>query len=168
MTSHSSFKRIAGFSSSAFGAWAPKLHEYYRENIDDLLGSNPKLRRNFNNSIWAAAAFNFGPQTCALRHRDFVNLPFGWCAVTALGDFDPTKGGHLVLWELDLVIEFPLGPPSSSPLLPFHIQTLRSRGGRVGAHLLNILRAACFGGCHVGKGRGQTMSRGCQRQRRSA
>ena len=39
----------------------------------------------------------------------------GWCCITALGDFDPTKGGHLVLWDLKLVIEF---PPGSTVLLP--------------------------------------------------
>ena len=35
--------------------------------------------------------------------------------VTALGDFDPTVGGHLVLWDLKLGIEF---PPGSTILLP--------------------------------------------------
>ncbi|KAJ7310667.1 hypothetical protein DFH08DRAFT_718702, partial [Mycena albidolilacea] len=40
---------------------------------------------------------------------DVLNLAFGWCAIQALGDFDPTKGGHLVLWDLMLVIEFPPG-----------------------------------------------------------
>lgn len=36
-------------------------------------------------------------------------MAFGWCAVTALGQFDSQKGGHLILWELGLVIEFPAG-----------------------------------------------------------
>lgn len=31
------------------------------------------------------------------------------CAITALGNFDHTLGGHLVLWDLKLVIEFPAG-----------------------------------------------------------
>lgn len=112
---HPSFKRIAGYSSNAFLSWAPKLHAFYREELDNLLKSNPKLRRNFSNSVWAAVAFNFGPRTCSKKHRDFANLPFGWCSITALGDFDPKKGGHLVLWELGLIIEF---PPGSTILLP--------------------------------------------------
>ncbi len=111
-----SFKRIAGYSSKALLSWAPKLHEFYRKELDDLLKSNPDLRRNFSNSVWAATAFNFGPRTCSLRHRDFANLPFGWCSITSLGDFDPTKGGHLVLWELGLIIEFPPGYHHSDPL----------------------------------------------------
>lgn len=112
---HSSIRRIAGFASSAFKSWAPNLHGHYAENLDDLLKAHPSLRRNFPNSVWAAATFNFGPKVVTKKHRDYANLPYGWCAVTALGDFDPTKGGHLVLWDLGLIIEF---PPGSTILLP--------------------------------------------------
>jgi len=44
--------------------------------------------------------------TVCFKHTDFANLPFGLCAVTSLGSYDATKGGHLVLWEYRLVIEF--------------------------------------------------------------
>lgn len=43
------------------------------------------------------------------------NLAVGWCSVTALGKFDHKRGGHLVLWEPGLVIEF---PPGSTILIP--------------------------------------------------
>ncbi|KAJ3871873.1 hypothetical protein F5051DRAFT_340233, partial [Lentinula edodes] len=32
---------------------------------------------------------------------------FGWCAITALGRFDPAQSAQLILWELELVIDFP-------------------------------------------------------------
>lgn len=70
---------------------------------------------NFTNSVWAAATFNFGPNTICFKHMDYSNLPFGWCSITSLGNFDPTLGGHLVLWDLHLVVEF---PPGSTILLP--------------------------------------------------
>jgi hypothetical protein len=38
-----------------------------------------------------------------------MNLPFGFCAIHAFGDYDHTKGGHLVLKELKLIIQFPPG-----------------------------------------------------------
>jgi hypothetical protein len=38
-----------------------------------------------------------------------MNCPFGWCSIQALGDFDPKAGGHLILWDLKMVIEFPPG-----------------------------------------------------------
>lgn len=66
-------------------------------------------------SIFTAASYNLGPQTVSIPHIDFGNLPFGWCAITALGSFDPVKGGHIVLWESKLVIEF---PPGSTVLIP--------------------------------------------------
>ena len=72
-------------------------------------------RPNFSASVFEATTYNLGPKTTCFRHRDFGNLPFGLCAVTALGEFDYTKGGHLILWEAHLVIEF---PPGTTILLP--------------------------------------------------
>ncbi|KAJ6521651.1 hypothetical protein DFH09DRAFT_1251093 [Mycena vulgaris] len=71
--------------------------------------SRPHLRRPFARSVFFCAAFNFGPNVWTFRHRDVLNLVFGWCAVQALGNFDHKKGGHLVLWDLKLVVEFPAG-----------------------------------------------------------
>ena len=48
-------------------------------------------------------------------HRDYANLAWGWCSITALGNFDPNEGGHLVLWECGLVVRF---PPGSTVLIP--------------------------------------------------
>jgi hypothetical protein len=101
--------------AGAFRAWAPKLHQYYLEKLSQLREKVPGLRQNFGNSIWAAATFNFGPQTVTFEHRNCANLAFGWCAVTALGSFDPKRGGHLTLWDMGLVIEF---PPGSTILIP--------------------------------------------------
>jgi hypothetical protein len=50
-----------------------------------------------------------------LGHRDFANLVFGWCAITALGKFDWKKGGHLRLWDCELILEF---PPGTTILIP--------------------------------------------------
>lgn len=75
----------------------------------------PGLIRNFRNSVFPCLTINLGPTTCTFDHMDPGNLPFGWCSVTALGPFNPTLGGHLVLWDLQLVIEF---PPGSTILLP--------------------------------------------------
>lgn len=37
------------------------------------------------------------------------------CAIQSLGPFDPKFGGHLILWDLRLVIEF---PPGATILIP--------------------------------------------------
>ncbi|KAJ3004272.1 hypothetical protein NUW54_g4889 [Trametes sanguinea] len=46
--------------------------------------------------------------------------PICWCAITAFGTFDPQCSGHLVLWELRMVIEF---PPGSTILISSAILT---------------------------------------------
>jgi hypothetical protein len=93
----------------------PRLHEYYMVHLDRLLANNPKLQRNFHNSVWASTTFNFGPRTCCFKHTDFSNLPFGICSIHAAGSYNPKLGGHLVLWECGLVVEF---PPCSTILIP--------------------------------------------------
>lgn len=93
----------------AFQTWAPNLFKYYQDHMRPLFESKPALVRNFTNSVYPVATFNFGPDTCTVEHVDSANLPFGWCAISALGQFDHTKGGHLVLWDLSLVVEFPAG-----------------------------------------------------------
>lgn len=96
-------------------AWQPQIYHYYVDRLGKLHAEYPTLRRNFSSSVFEATTYNLGPRTACFRHRDFGNLPFGMCAVTTLGDFDYTKGGHLVLWEAHLIIEF---PPSTTILLP--------------------------------------------------
>ena len=61
-----------------FATWAPRLHSYYADHLQQLLDHDDALTRNFENSVFAACAFNFGPQTVCHRHRDHANLPFGW------------------------------------------------------------------------------------------
>ncbi|KAJ7818597.1 hypothetical protein B0H14DRAFT_2373062, partial [Mycena olivaceomarginata] len=111
------FRRIAGFANALFQSYAPALHEYYSQTMDRLYEWNPALLRNFpaDVSVFAAATFNFGPRTVTFPHLDFANLAWGWCAITALGDFDPDRGGHLILWDLKLIIRF---PPGSTILIP--------------------------------------------------
>lgn len=101
--------------TGAFAAWAPKLYAYYVKILKELLAHDPDLFLVFVNSGWAAATFNFGPTTACFRHRDHGNLPFGWCGITALGDYNPDTGGHIVMWQLGLVIRF---PPGSSINIP--------------------------------------------------
>ncbi|THU87722.1 hypothetical protein K435DRAFT_821854 [Dendrothele bispora CBS 962.96] len=95
--------------SAIFGTWAPKLYKFYGEYMDKVLEHNPSIYFNFPNSIFAAATFNFGPQTVALLHIDHLNYIYGWCSITALGNYEYRNGGHLILWDLKMVIEFPPG-----------------------------------------------------------
>src|SRR6201996_4263351 len=94
--------------------WQPKLFGFYQMTKATLAAWNPKLRWNFPRSVFAACTFNFG-RAVTIPHLDFANLAWGWCAITALGKFDPDRGGHLILWDLKLVIRF---PPGSTIFIP--------------------------------------------------
>lgn len=85
------------------------MYLHYQEYMLRLRRAHPNLRWNWEPCVFAAATFNLGPQSIASVHTDDKNFAPGWCAILALGDYDYTKGGHIVLWELKIVVEFPPG-----------------------------------------------------------
>lgn len=91
------------------------MFKYYADTMGTLFDKHRTLTRNFSTSIFPAASFNCGPQSVSLDHLDFANLAYGFCALTAFGDFDFTKGGHLRLPDLKKIVEF---PPHATILLP--------------------------------------------------
>jgi hypothetical protein len=99
----------------ALAAFAPKLYRYLARILQALFGHHVGPVHNFHNSIFFAASFNCGPTTVSLDHTDYGNLSHGLCALTALGLYDHVLGGHLVLFEFKLVIQFPVG---STALIP--------------------------------------------------
>ncbi|KAJ8072162.1 hypothetical protein PM082_015720 [Marasmius tenuissimus] len=117
------FKRISQYHNAAFKLWGLRLYKEYKATMDFVF-NHPKLShipRNFSDdNIFAAAAFNFGGKVRTFKHRDHLNWAFGWCAITALGNFNPTKSARLVLWELKLVVDF---PPGLTVLIPSAVIT---------------------------------------------
>ncbi|KAJ6455495.1 hypothetical protein C8R45DRAFT_1188237, partial [Mycena sanguinolenta] len=89
--------------------WAPKLASLYQGVKCEFQTRLPNLKWNFERSPFTACTFNFGPRAITCPHLDFANLSWGWCSITALGWFDADLGGHLILWDLKLVIRFPAG-----------------------------------------------------------
>ncbi|THU80236.1 hypothetical protein K435DRAFT_696080, partial [Dendrothele bispora CBS 962.96] len=120
---------IAHHQSSAYATFSPKNYKYYFEGNRKLYASRPELRPNFPKSEFACITVNFGPRTRTHIHTDAKNTAHGMCAVTALGSFNPKLGGHLVLWDLKVLIEF---PPGCTILLPSAL--LRHSNTGVQAH----------------------------------
>ncbi|KAK7064876.1 hypothetical protein R3P38DRAFT_2491182, partial [Favolaschia claudopus] len=125
------FEHIAGWGNTLFEAFAPDLFGYYKAKLTEVWTHDPRIHLNFplKFSVFSTATLNFGPATITLPHIDFRNLAWGWCSITALGDYDPDFGGHLVLWDLKLVIRF---PPGSTILIPSAI--LRHSNTNIRAH----------------------------------
>ncbi|KAJ3871362.1 hypothetical protein F5051DRAFT_433918 [Lentinula edodes] len=115
LTSSKPFQCLSGFATGVFKTWAPRLYNYCEEHLTDLLSSDGLLTRIFDNSVLPAAAFNFGPRTVCLPHVDFGNLPFNLCWIWALGWYNWKKGGHMILWDLKIVVEFPPGSLMAIP-----------------------------------------------------
>jgi hypothetical protein len=95
--------------SGAFAVWFLNVYKFVRDVIFSLLSRYPFLRRPFEGSVFPIFTVNFGPFSFSFDHRDWQNAPGVPCAITALGDFDWKRGGHLVLYDYRLVIVFPPG-----------------------------------------------------------
>ncbi|TFK79714.1 hypothetical protein K466DRAFT_505127 [Polyporus arcularius HHB13444] len=108
-------RRVANFANTAMNVFAPDMSAFYGNTLDAVCDADPKLKRNMSNNAFAAASINLGPNAVSYVHTDHLNLAWGWCAITAIGQFDATAGGHLILWDLRMVIEF---PPGSTILIP--------------------------------------------------
>ncbi|KAH9856696.1 hypothetical protein C2E23DRAFT_866065 [Lenzites betulinus] len=108
-------RRIAGFGNNMLATYAPKIYRNMNRELESIFQANHLLQRPFSNSMYPTTSFNFGPESLCVDHTDALNDPINWIHVAALGDFDPARGGHLVLSDLRLVIRF---PPGSSILFP--------------------------------------------------
>ncbi|KAI0669328.1 hypothetical protein C8Q78DRAFT_978274, partial [Trametes maxima] len=111
--------RMAKFSESSMRLFAPRMHAYYEDTPRKILARYPTLKENFKNGVVGAAKFNLRPDVVTFMHLDSNNLPAGWCAITALGDYDPKEGGHsysLGSWADHRV------PPGSTILIPSAMQ----------------------------------------------
>jgi hypothetical protein len=91
--------------------------EVIRARGDGSTNEKLKHRRPYDSKVgvFPCRSFNLGEQTVSFPHTDMENLAQSWCSVTSVGEFDPKLGGHLVLWDFGLVVEF---PPGSTVLIP--------------------------------------------------
>lgn len=73
-------------------------------------GGGGEIRPPYPGDPFAAMSVNGGARAVISRvHRDQRNLAMGFCGITPYGDFDYTKGGHIVLYEAEVIIECPPG-----------------------------------------------------------
>ncbi|TFY79749.1 hypothetical protein EWM64_g4261 [Hericium alpestre] len=109
-----SIQCIATFGSRSLAYCAPKVYQHYTENLKPIY-DDYGLKLLFQDSIFPSANFNLGPKTACRIHVDCQNCPYGFCTITVLGNYDPKKGSHLILWDFGFAIKF---PPSSTILIP--------------------------------------------------
>ncbi|KAJ3729630.1 hypothetical protein C8R42DRAFT_570002, partial [Lentinula raphanica] len=144
LVEHKAVRRMAAYQDAAFALWAPRLHAEYQRTADTMRDRLPHLPKNFPSTVFAAAAFNLGGKVWTFKHCDSLNWPFGWCAITALGEFDPTRSGQLILWELKLVIDF---PAAATVLIPSAVITHSNTPIAVGDTRMSFTSAKIYWSC---------------------
>lgn len=95
--------------------WAPDFHADYEDCHSSVLANHPSLVCVYPKTLdinlpFACVTANTGPQTVCENHKDIKNkAPGGLCVVQGLGLFDSRRGGHLVLHELQVIVEMRAG-----------------------------------------------------------
>lgn len=102
-------------STAQFAYFYPKIYKHYIINLRRLFNRHPYLRHTFKNSIFPACTFNAGSRAASLKHLDSANSAGGVCPITSGGVYDPTRSGHLILYDWKIYVEF---PPASTILIP--------------------------------------------------
>lgn len=88
------------------------MHKYY----EDLKAHIKESRQlDFLAGPFASICLNTGDSVAAKLHRDHINLLLGFCLILAMGDFNPKTGGHLILKEAGVILEF---GPGDLTLIP--------------------------------------------------
>ncbi|GJE85266.1 hypothetical protein PsYK624_013450 [Phanerochaete sordida] len=113
-------QRMQSIANGGFAFYAPKLYQYYVNTLARLYKHDPTLVPPFDGAIWANRTVSTTKKCTSVMHRDHNNLAFGWCAIQPVGQFDPKAGGHLILEEFGIVVEFPVG---TTILLPSAVVT---------------------------------------------
>jgi hypothetical protein len=83
----------------------------YVIKLGKLYDSNPHLRRKpqAQTSAKPLACRNAQLWSITFPYTNPGNLAFRWCSITVLGKFDFLQGGQIILWDLELVIDFSPG-----------------------------------------------------------
>lgn len=88
-----------------------------KATVNSIRERLPSLKRPYDEraGVYPCRSFNLGRHTASYPHTDTCNLAQSWCSITPIGTFDARLGGHLILKELQLIVEF---PASSTILIP--------------------------------------------------
>jgi hypothetical protein len=110
------------FATAAYATYGERNHKYMMETFEKVkarsdIAGRASLRQPYDEAVggFPSRTFNISQQTASFPHTDQSNLAQGWCSITPLGNFDPCLGGHLVLWNFGLVVQF---PPGATALIP--------------------------------------------------
>ncbi|KAJ7018028.1 hypothetical protein C8F04DRAFT_1278435 [Mycena alexandri] len=105
-------QRVAGYATCLMQHFALHVFHSFNNALDAYEDHYNHRERPVWCSPFAAATFLLGPRCLNFLDND---LTWGWAALTALGTYNPDKGGQIILWDLNLMVHF---PPGTTILLP--------------------------------------------------
>ncbi|KAK6997474.1 hypothetical protein R3P38DRAFT_2440287, partial [Favolaschia claudopus] len=90
--------------------YCKKYYRLLKAQKNVLLDARPDAHFPCETSDFSAFTFEFGPH----RRTNDRGLPHtfepgSWAILTALGEYDPRYGGHIILWDIGWVITFAPG-----------------------------------------------------------
>ncbi|KAJ7841671.1 hypothetical protein B0H13DRAFT_1546636, partial [Mycena leptocephala] len=92
--------------------FAADLYWFYFAAVERYEAHYSASPRPLFHSVFSAATFLLGNN---VRQPLEDDLPWTWSALTALGNYNPDTGGHIILWDLKLLVRF---PPGATILIP--------------------------------------------------
>ncbi|KAJ7735073.1 hypothetical protein DFH07DRAFT_754039 [Mycena maculata] len=97
-----------------------------------------------DSSVFSAATFELGGPHIRAGASGLHDRyqPNSWSILTALGVYGPVHGGHIILWDLGLVVSFPAG---SSILMPAGVLRYSFVKVRDGEHCYSLIQWAGAG-----------------------
>ncbi|KAJ7107311.1 hypothetical protein C8R43DRAFT_1140287 [Mycena crocata] len=111
--SEPAIRKVAGYATCLFKFWAVNVHAFFDRALDRYEEYYDGSKRPLETGAFSAATFQLGsnPIWPVLDY----DLAWGWCALIAFGNYNPHKGGHIILWDLNLLVRF---PPGATILIP--------------------------------------------------
>ncbi|KAJ7093633.1 hypothetical protein C8R43DRAFT_908062, partial [Mycena crocata] len=113
-----------------FSTFSPRSFGLAKVYSQGIFKRHSHLERLFPN-VWTNVTFDLGPQTVTHPQSSAGRVCWCWIAITALGAFNPDKGGFLILWDLGRILRFPPGTTVLlPPLLRYSISKIREGENR--------------------------------------
>ncbi|KAK7027693.1 hypothetical protein R3P38DRAFT_2776753 [Favolaschia claudopus] len=95
-------KRLVSFSNGIFETYCVKSARLLKAQKRELLAHDPQAHFPCETSDFSAFTFELGGPHRRMNHRGlpYTYEPGSWIIITALGDYDPTYGGMIILYSM--------------------------------------------------------------------
>ncbi|KAJ7829913.1 hypothetical protein B0H13DRAFT_1655419 [Mycena leptocephala] len=128
---------LEAFCPSAFRTLKTQKEAFLRHDEQSLYPTD--------SSIFSAATFELGgPHRQTYAGLPDRHQPGTWSILTSLGNYAPMVGGHIILWDLGLVVSFPAGSSILIPTSVLRYSFVRVRPGERRYSLIQWAGAGIF------------------------